>query len=98
VRITYDPAKREETLRERGLDFKDAANVFAGNHLDVLDTRHDYGEDRYITFGFLRDRMVALVWTPRGKAARRIISMRKANDKEQARLGQRLGEARRDDR
>jgi uncharacterized protein (DUF4415 family) len=30
VRITYDPAKREQTLVERSLDFEDAKFVFAG--------------------------------------------------------------------
>jgi uncharacterized DUF497 family protein len=30
VRITYDKAKREITLTERGLDFEDATHVFAG--------------------------------------------------------------------
>jgi len=97
VRISYDPAKRERTLRERGLDFEDGTEVFAGPALTVPDLRVDYGEDRYITFGLLRGRMVALVWTPRGRA-RRIISMRKCNAKEQARIGQRLGEAGRNDR
>jgi len=29
MRVTYDPEKRERTLRERGLDFEDAAIVFA---------------------------------------------------------------------
>jgi len=96
VRITYDPAKREGTLRERGLDFKDAAEVFAGRTLTWLDLRAEYGEDRYQTFGRLRGRMVAVVWTPRG-VARRVISMRKCNAREQTRLGERLGDAGRDD-
>jgi uncharacterized DUF497 family protein len=43
----------------------------------------DYGETRYITIGFLDERMVVLVWTPRGDI-HRIISMRKANDREKA--------------
>jgi uncharacterized DUF497 family protein len=30
MRITYDPAKRQKTLDERGLDFEDAPAVFAG--------------------------------------------------------------------
>jgi uncharacterized DUF497 family protein len=97
VRITYDPAKRESTLLERRLDFRDAAEVFAGRTLMRPDLRENYGEDRYQTFGYLRGRMVVVVWTPRGKA-RRIISMRKCNAKEQARIGQQLGEVGRDDR
>jgi len=96
VPITYDPAKREETLRDRGLDFKDADEVFAGPTLTRQDLREDYGEDRYQTVGFLRGRTVFVVWTPRGDETR-IISMRKANASEQARLGQQFGEAGRDD-
>jgi len=42
----------------------------------------DYEEDRFITVGWLQARLVVLVWTPRGEV-RRIISMRKANDREQ---------------
>jgi uncharacterized DUF497 family protein len=61
------------------------------------DLREDYGEDRYQTIGFLRGRMVMVVWTPRGEETH-IISMRKANAREQARLGQRFGEAGCDDR
>jgi uncharacterized DUF497 family protein len=41
----------------------------------------DYEEDRFITVGWLQARLVVLVWTPRGEV-RRIISMRKANDRE----------------
>jgi uncharacterized DUF497 family protein len=90
VRITYDPAKREKTLRERGIDFADALEVFAGRTLTIEDDRQDYGETRYITIGYLRTRMVALVWTPRGNE-RRIISMRHCNDREKQRYDPALG-------
>ena len=30
MQITYDPAKRDKTLAERGLDFEDAPEVFDG--------------------------------------------------------------------
>ena len=39
-------------------------------------------ETRLITIGFLGERMVVMVWTPRGDTAH-VISMRKANDREQ---------------
>lgn len=81
MRLTYDPEKRAKTLAERGLDFEDAVHVFAGPTIDLLDDRKDYGEVRWVTYGLLNDRMVALVWTPRGEG-RHIISMRKANDRE----------------
>lgn len=88
--ISFDPAKRDITLAERGLDFSDAPEVFAGLVFEQEDARFDYGETRMITVGLLRERMVVLVWTPRG-AVRHIISMRKANDREQARYQDRLG-------
>jgi len=85
MRVTYDPEKRERTLRERGLDFEDAKFVFAGVTLEVEDTRKDYGEARIICYGYLEDRLVVVGYTPRG-AARHVFSMRKANAREQARI------------
>ena len=85
MRLTYDPAKRRQTLAERGLDFDDAAIVFAGVTVEVDDRREDYGEHRIICYGRLAGRLVVVGYTPRG-AARHIFSMRKANAREQARL------------
>jgi uncharacterized DUF497 family protein len=83
--ITFDPAKRKSTLAERGLDFADAALVFAGVTLEFEDTRKNYGEARIICYGLLEGRMVVVGYTPRG-ADRHIFSMRKANDREKARI------------
>ena len=85
MRITCDPAKRLQTLRERGLDMRRAGEVFAGLHLTRLDDRFDYGETRYDTVGWLDSRLVVFVWTPRG-SARRIISMRHCHEREAKRL------------
>jgi hypothetical protein len=81
MKVTYDPAKRQRTLVERGLDFNDAPRVFAGFHLTDPDLRMDYGEDREITVGLLDDAVVVVVWTER-QDSRRIISMRKAHKNE----------------
>ncbi len=83
--ITFDPAKRDRTRQERGLDFEDAAAVFAGVTVEVEDTRRDYGEPRIICYGLLAGRMVVVGYTPRGDV-RHVFSMRKANDREQARI------------
>ena len=88
--ITFDPAKRDATLVERKLDFARAADVFAGATFDRDDLRRDYGERRVITIGRLVDRMVVIVWTPRGDD-RHVISMRKANDRERRRFEIHLG-------
>lgn len=81
MKITFDPAKRRWTLENRSLDFADAARVFAGDYVELLDDRKDYGEIRYRVFGKLKGRQVAIIWTPRGHS-RRIISMRYAHDEE----------------
>jgi len=65
VKVTFDKAKRERTLRQRGLDFADAAEVFEGLHTVLADDRFDYCEPRYISAGHVRGRMVVIVWTPR---------------------------------
>ena len=85
MRVTCDPAKRLQTLQERGLDMRRAGEVFAGLHLTRLDDRFDYGETRYVTAGWLDSRLVVFVWTPRG-SARRIISMRHCHEREAKRL------------
>ena len=69
-------------MAERGLDFARAGEIFDGLHFSAPDTRQDYAEQRFITIGGLDARLVVLVWTPRGEV-RRIISMRKANEREQ---------------
>ena len=84
VRITYYPAKREQTLADRGLDFEDSVIVFAGVTVEVDDIRKNYGERRVICYGSLHGRVVVVGYTPRG--AVRHIFMRKANSREQARL------------
>ena len=90
MEIEYDPAKRKKTVQERGLDFDRCGEFFKGPILEREDTRIDYGESRFIAFGLLDDRMVVVVWTARGDK-RRIISMRKANEREQKRFRKRLG-------
>jgi uncharacterized protein len=92
MRIIFDPAKREETLRKREIDFLDAKTVFAGPTYTVQDVRFAYAEDRFLTAGLLSGRMVIVVWTPI-ENGRRVISMRKANAREQARYSHRFGEA-----
>ena len=83
--ITFDPAKRDKTLAERGLDFADAVFVFAGVTVEIEDIRKNYGETRVICYGLLEGRMVVVGYTPRG-ADRHIFSMRKANEREQTRI------------
>ena len=90
MQIDFDPDKRDATLAQRGLDFARAGEVFAGVTVSAEDARFDYGEQRFTTVGVLDGRMVVMVWTPRGEV-RRIISMRKANERETAKHATALG-------
>jgi len=87
MRITCDPAKRQRTLEERGLDMRRAKEIFAGYHFTRVDDRFEYGEPRFTTVGWLDSRLVVFVWTPRG-TARRIVSMRHCHEREAKTLRQ----------
>ena len=72
--IEFDVAKRTANPRCSGTQHGPADEVFSGATLTVEDDRQDYGEDRFMTIGFLDATMVVLVWTPRD-GAHRIISI-----------------------
>ncbi len=58
------------------------AQVLAdANRLDILDVRFDYAEERFVSYGMVDGRIWVCVFTSRGDTSR-IISVRKANDRE----------------
>jgi uncharacterized DUF497 family protein len=75
VEIEFGPVKRQEVLRERGLDLADAGELLLGNRLDELDDRFDYGEDRWRSLGLLKGEVVACVWVDLEVDRVRIITM-----------------------
>ena len=87
---SWDEAKRQRTLAERGLDFAEAEQVFTGLRVTLPDDRRDYGEPRLITAGYLRGRFVVVIWTPRGKG-RHIISMRHGHADEETYYREQMG-------
>lgn len=78
----WDEAKRLANLRKHGVDFIDVPAVFDGDILTVEDARYSYGEQRFVTFGLLQGRVIAIVHTEREDYSR-IISARKATKYEQ---------------
>lgn len=78
----WDEAKRHANLARHGIDFVDVLEVFEGDTVTLEDDRFDYGETRFVTFGLLRGRTVAVVYAERGDAIR-IISARKATRNEE---------------
>jgi uncharacterized DUF497 family protein len=82
VRVTWDETKREENLRKHGIDFAVAEALFEGYTATLEDHRFDYGEQRFVTFGLLDGRVLAVVHTERDGDIR-IISIRKATRREE---------------
>lgn len=85
--IEWDEAKRQATLSERGLDFADVALVDWDVAVTFDDQRKPYAEPRFITFALIRDRLCVVAWCWRGTATR-VISLRKANAREERRHAQ----------
>jgi uncharacterized protein len=90
MEFEWDPAKNRSNFAKHGLDFEDAREVFAGFSVTFVDRRFDYGETRLITIGRLDGREVVITHSMRGESMR-IISMRKANRREQKIYQERLG-------
>jgi uncharacterized DUF497 family protein len=83
VEITFDPAKNERNIHERGLSFEMAAEFDFDTAVTVQDTRQDYGEKRFRSFGFIGPELHVLVFTVRGESLR-VISLRRVNRRERA--------------
>ena len=82
MNFEWDEAKNRKNIRKHGIDFADAPEVFAGPMLVRLDTREDYGEDRWLGIGLLRGRAVFVAFAESEPDLIRIISVRKANQNE----------------
>lgn len=82
MEFEWDADKSDACMMMRGFDFAYAARAFFDpDRLVRADTRRSYGEDRFQLFGMIEQRLFVVVFTPRG-AAKRIISARKANQRE----------------
>ena len=59
----WDESKRISNLRKHGIDFLDVPAVFSELIVTVEDDRFVYGEERFVTFGLLQGRVIAIVHT-----------------------------------
>ena len=78
MKFEWDVDKNESNIEKHALDFLDAEEIFDSPMLVALDTRQDYGEDRWIGLGLLEHRVVVVIYTFRDADTVRVISMRKA--------------------
>ena len=89
MRFSWDEKKRRLNLKDHGLDFVDAPRVFEGPTFTFEDDRFAYGEQRFVTLGFLADIAVSLVHTETPSRIH-VISFRKATRHEEILLLQSL--------
>ncbi len=74
----WDEEKNEQNIRDHGIDFNDAKEIFDGPTIESLDADHSVEEDRYTAYGMATDRVLRVTYTMRGEVYR-LISARKAD-------------------
>ncbi|MCG6533761.1 MAG: BrnT family toxin [Syntrophales bacterium LBB04] len=85
MEFEWDEEKRLANVVKHGLDFTDAGRLFEDPFIVMTDNSCDYGENRSIAFGHVENRLIAVTFTKRQDIIR-IISARKANDREKKRF------------
>ena len=79
MKYEWDERKNKSNIRKHGFDFADAPEIFDGPMLVRLDTRQEYGEDRWVGIGHIQNRVVVVVYLEKEDGeTMRIISLRKA--------------------
>jgi uncharacterized protein len=79
--ITFGPTKDATNIAKHGISLARAQDLLWDEALFKEDGRKDYGEQRIQALIPLGDRLHTVVFTDRGHA-RRIISLRKSNQRE----------------
>jgi uncharacterized DUF497 family protein len=82
MEFVWDEDKRAANILNHGFDFVGVEAVFEGLTVTLRDDRFDYGEERFVTFGSLEGRIIAIVHTETDDSIR-IISLRKAAKNEE---------------
>jgi uncharacterized DUF497 family protein len=81
MKVTCDAAKDIKNQEKHGVSLIEAASIDWDVALIWQDTRHDYGENRMIALAPIGERLYCVVYVDR-ENDRRIISLRKANQRE----------------
>ena len=82
AKFEWDEEKRQANVRKHGLDFADCEAAFGGYTVTAEDTRAGYEEQRFVTIGLVKGRVISVVHTETDQKIR-IISARKATRREQ---------------
>ncbi len=81
MKFEWDEKKNQINAEKHAIDFIDAVDIFNSVRLTVADNRKDYGEPRKISIGTIGPHVCVVVHTVR-EGVIRIISARKANQRE----------------
>jgi uncharacterized DUF497 family protein len=68
MRLTFDPAKNERNIAERGIPFATAEGLDWSTALMIQDLRKAYPVRRFQVLGLIREDLHMLVFTPRDGA------------------------------
>ena len=91
MKFKWNEIKNRENIRNHGIDFKDAEEVFAHPMLTNIDKRFDYGEERWVGIGFMKGIIAVVVYLENDeKQEIRLISARKATRNESQRFKEKL--------
>ena len=90
MQFEWNKDKNVANIRNHRIDFADVPPIFNSPMLVELDDRQDYGQDRWVGIGILRNIVVVVVFTELEQDTIRIISARKANKHERKRYEQAL--------
>ena len=85
----YDIGKNQVNIDKHGISFEEIKLIDWSSAITAEDTRHNYGEKRYITFAICQNKLHCLVWTIRNENIRP-ISFRKANKRERYKYEQKI--------
>ncbi len=86
MRFEWDEDKRRANFIKPKADFADVPEMFHGPMMVKPDFRNDYGEDRQVGYGFIKNR----VFTDPQPEVIRVISLRKASKYEQEKFAKAL--------
>lgn len=83
MNFEWDANKANSNKTKHGVSFELAARVFLDPmRIEAYDEREGYGEDRWATIGVVDPAVLYVVYTVRDGDTIRLISARKANEKE----------------
>jgi uncharacterized DUF497 family protein len=92
MKYIWDLKKNEINIQVHGIDFNDAIEMFHLPMLTSIDNRKNYGEERWVGIGFLKEIIAVIIFTEDDdRCIIRIISVRKATKDESKKFKEKIG-------